>query len=138
MRPQEALARIDLFQSLSRDVIDELAQRGSTIQVGPGKVIVRQGDSVPGLQLILEGSAKVLVNDVERGNMGEGDYFGEISLIDRAPRSATIVAGEDGARTFTVSPLAFSELLDAHPEIARALLPVLTARLRSAESSLGT
>jgi CRP-like cAMP-binding protein len=46
-----------------------------------------------------------------------------------------VVAGPDGARTFSISPLAFSDLLDAHPAIARALLPVLTTRLRRAEAA---
>jgi len=99
-------------------------------------VIVEQGSKDSGLQLVLEGSASVLVNDIPRGTVSEGDYFGEMSLIDGAPRSATVVAGPDGAKTFTVSPLVFSELLDKYPGIARSLLTTLTTRIRSLESSL--
>jgi len=134
VRPQEALSRVDLFQGLSRDVLDELVQRGSTHQTGSGTVLVQQGSPESGLQLVLEGTATVFVNGVERGSMGEGDFFGEISLIDSEPRSATVIAGPDGVRTFAVSPLSFSELLDANPSICRTLLTVLTARIRQIQS----
>ena len=129
------LAKVDLFTALPGSIIDEIVQRGMTRTVGAGKVLVQQGATDSGLQLILEGSATVSVHGVERGRLDEGAYFGEISLIDSAPRSATVTAGPDGARTFSISPLAFSDLLDAHPAIARALLPALTAHIRRIESA---
>jgi CRP-like cAMP-binding protein len=135
VRPAEALARVDLFQGLPREVIDDLVQRGTTRSVGAGHPLVTQGSPDSGLQLLLSGSATVLVNGVERATIGEGDYFGEISLIDAAPRSATVVAGPDGVQTFAVSPLAFSSLLEAHPGISRTLLSVLTARIRRIEAA---
>jgi CRP-like cAMP-binding protein len=136
VKVNETLAKVDMFAALPPAIIEQIVQRGMTREVGPDKVLVRQGAPDSGLQLILDGSASVVVNDVARGTMGEGDYFGEISLIDAAPRSATVVAGPDGVRTFSISPLAFSEILDAHPSVARALLPVLTARIRRIEAAL--
>ncbi len=135
MKAKGLLVKVDMFSSLPDSVLDELVQRGMTRQVGPATVLVRQGAADSGLQLILDGSATVLVNDVERGTLVEGAYFGEMSLIDSAPRSATVVAGPGGARTFSISPLAFSEILDAHPAVSRALLPVLTARIRRLEAA---
>lgn len=135
MRLKDTLGQVELFQQLPPAVLDELIQRGSKLRVGPGRVLVQQGSPESGLQLLLDGSATVSVNGEERGTMTAGQYFGEISLIDSAPRSATVVAGPDGCETFTVSPVAFSGLLDAHPEIARTLLKTLTARIRRLEAA---
>jgi CRP-like cAMP-binding protein len=136
MRPKEAIVRVELLSDLPEKAVDELVQRGAGFSFKAGRVIVEQGSKDSGLQLVLEGSASVHVNDVPRGTVSEGDYFGEMSLIDGAPRSATVVAGPDGTKTFTVSPLVFSELLDEYPGIARSLLGTLTARVRSLEASL--
>ncbi len=135
MRVHDALAKVDIFSTLPSDIIDEIVQRGTTHKVGPAKVLVQQGATDSGLQLIVTGSATVSVNGVEKATIGEGAYYGEMSLLDSAPRSATVVAGPEGATTFSVSPLAFSGLLDAHPEISRGLLTVLVARIRSIESA---
>src|SRR6478609_7250396 len=69
----------------------------------------------PGTTLVLEGSTDEGFQIVRRG-------------------SATIVAGPDGVETFAVSALEFASLMDRYPQIARALLPVLTARIRAAEA----
>jgi CRP-like cAMP-binding protein len=134
---RESLAEVDLFRDMSAVTINELIHRGTKLKVAPGRVLVEQGSSDAGLQLILEGSAIVSVNGVERGTLDAGQYFGEISLLDGAPRSATVVAGPEGAQTFALSSIAFSDLLDAHPDIARSLLKILTARIRSIEARQG-
>ena len=65
-----------------------------------------------------------------------GDYFGEASLLDNAPRSATIVAADDGCTTLLIPQLAFWEIVDEHPHVARPLLRGLAIRLRNAEEEL--
>ena len=136
MRPKEALTRVKLLQTLPEDALDELVQRASTMRHQPGRVMVKQGDKDSGLQVVLEGEAQVSVNDVPRASLGEGDYFGEMSLIDGAPRSATVTAGADGAKTVTISPLTFNEVLEAYPEVSRSLLSHLVARIRSLEETM--
>jgi CRP-like cAMP-binding protein len=131
---REKLGEVDLFQGLSSTVMNELIHRGTKFKVAPGRVLVEQGSTDAGLQLILEGSATVSVNGQEIGQLAAGEYFGEISLIDAAPRSATVVAGPDGAQTFAISSISFSDLLDAHPDISRTLLKALAARIRRIEA----
>jgi CRP/FNR family cyclic AMP-dependent transcriptional regulator len=131
---REKLAEVELFRDLSPVAMNELVQRGTKFKVAPGRKLVEQGSTDSGLQLILEGSATVSVNGAEIATLDAGQYFGEISLIDGAPRSATVVAGPEGAETFAISSIAFSDLLDDHPEIARTLLTALTARIREIEA----
>jgi CRP-like cAMP-binding protein len=128
------LAKIDLFEGLSRDTLDDLMARGTTLTFPAGHHAVEQGTDDAGLQVVLEGSAEVTVNDVDRAPLRPGDYFGEISLIDGKPRSATVVAGPDGLTTFALSALSFAPVLKGNPDVAQALLKALTARIRSLEA----
>ena len=134
MALRDAVMNVDLFRNLPPAVVDELIGRGTKMQVGPGRVLVQEGAADSGLQLILKGSAIVTVHGEARRTLTEGEYFGEISLIDGAPRSATVTAGSEGAQVFAVSPLAFSAVLSEHPTIAQTLLLTLAARIRHIES----
>jgi CRP/FNR family transcriptional regulator, cyclic AMP receptor protein len=131
---RESLTNVDLFSGLSPQVLDDIVARGTKMKRAPGSIVVEQGATDSGLQLILDGTATIYVNDEQKATLNAGQYFGEISLIDAAPRSATVVAGPDGVSTFAMSPVAFSDLLDAHPEIARPLMRLLTARIRRLEA----
>lgn len=128
------LAKIDLFEGLSKDTLSGLIERGTTLKVPAGSHVVEQGAHDAGLQVVLAGSAAVEVNGVVREPLEVGDYFGEISLIDGRPRSATVVAGPDGLSTFALSALAFEPVVKENPDVAQALLKALTARIRSLES----
>jgi CRP-like cAMP-binding protein len=130
------LAGTDLFAGLPEDVLNDVVQAGTTHTTAPGGTVVTQGSRDSGLQVVLEGSATVDVSGVQRGEMGPGSYFGEISVIDGQGRSATLTAGPDGLKTFAISALNFSPLIDKHPALARALLKVLTTRIRELDQSL--
>ena len=135
MSLHDEFTKVDLFRTLPDSVIDDVIQGGTTLSKQPGSIVVAQGSTDAGFHLILEGSARVLVNDVPRALIGPGDYFGEMSLIDAAPRSATVTAGPEGVKTFAISALTFSQLMDANPQMVRDLVGVLTARIRAIESS---
>jgi CRP/FNR family cyclic AMP-dependent transcriptional regulator len=129
----QMLSKIDLLAGVPVRVIEDLIEAGSIFTIRPGGTVVEQGSTSAGLQVILEGTANVEVGGASRAPMGPGNYFGEISVIDGAGRSATITAGDDGLKTFTISPLNFMQLVDRHPPLARALLKELCARVRSLE-----
>jgi CRP/FNR family transcriptional regulator, cyclic AMP receptor protein len=135
MTLRESLSQVDLFSALPNSALDELVSTGTTFRLNPGTTLVIEGSNDMGFQIVKRGSATVTVNGVERGSIVEGGFFGEMSLIDHQGRSATIVAGPEGVETFAVSALAFASLMDRYPQVARALLPVLTARIRTIEAS---
>ena len=131
----QMLARIDLLAEVPQPVIADLIRAGTTFTTPPGGVAVKQGSTSAGLQVVLEGSANVDVSGSPRPPMGPGSYFGEISVIDGAGRSATITAGSEGLKTFAISPLNFSELIDKHPHLSKSVMKALCARIRSLEKS---
>jgi CRP/FNR family transcriptional regulator, cyclic AMP receptor protein len=127
------LGEVEFFAGLSDATRRQVAERCVQLTHRPGKAVTEQGGQAGGFHLILSGTAVVEVGGVPTATLGEGAGFGEISLIDGEPRSATVIAGEGGLTTAAVSPLAFRPLLD-DPEVAHSLLRVVTARLRAAEA----
>jgi CRP/FNR family cyclic AMP-dependent transcriptional regulator len=128
------LAKIDLFSQTSESVLQDIVDAGSIIDTPAGRTVAAQGSSDAGLQVVLEGSADVEVNGISRPAILPGAFFGEISMIDGGGRSATVTAGKDGLKTFAISQLSFSPLIDKHPDLARSLLKALCTRLRAVES----
>ena len=129
----ESLRNVDLFAGLSRRALDKVAAKTRTVEHASGKEIATQGQSAIGFHLLLNGTADVLVNGAVARHMGAGDYFGEISLIDGKPRSATVVTTSP-ATTLSLAAWDFTPLLDEEPELTKALLLATCKRLRDAEA----
>ncbi len=130
----EALGRTDLFGGLGKRHLTAIAAQARLVRHPQGKDITEQGGGAAGFHLIKEGTASVRVNDRDRPGLGPGDYFGEISMIDGEPRSATVHA-ESEMTTISIPSWAFHPILDEEPEVAKVLLKVLCARLRAVESA---
>jgi CRP-like cAMP-binding protein len=128
----KALADTDLFGSLSTKALKRVAGAARVVRHPAGKQVTEEGGRGVGFHLITEGTASVYVGDSRRPDLGPGNYFGEISLIDGKPRSATVTAATD-LSTISLVSWAFSPLLMEEPELTKALLLVMCARLRAAE-----
>lgn len=129
------LGSVPLFEGLSPRELDSVYEAGKEVTFEQGKDIVEQGATGVGFHLILEGEANVLVGDKEQAVLRAGDYFGEMSLLDGAPRSATVRAATP-VHTLTLPSWAFGPLVDKNPSIARKMLVELSRRLRNLERSL--
>ena len=139
------LGSVDLFDGLSRKVLARIVDSGHVIEHRAGSEIVSAGAPVSGfrafspkgveMHVVLSGGVDVHVNGRQVGTLSPGAYFGEVSLIDGQPRSAGIVAGPEGVKTFALPKWSFDEMLRDHPEIAVPMLRVLAARLRRAEAA---
>lgn len=131
--PEELLSSVDLFSGLSKREAKKLVARGREVTHVKGKRVAGEGEPGYGFHLILSGRATVSRGSHKIRTLGVGDYFGEITMIDGKPRSATVTADEE-VRALAIDHGVFEALLDDRPEIARGMLKTLCSRLREAEA----
>jgi CRP-like cAMP-binding protein len=124
------LKLVPLFSGLSGREMKRLYESGRRMEIPRGREVVREGEPGLGFHLILEGDAAVVVDGKIRRHLGPGDYFGEISMIDRGPVTATIAAETD-LTTFSYSYSSFKSMVLAEPEIAQKLLVALCGVVRA-------
>jgi CRP-like cAMP-binding protein len=130
----DALARCPLFEHGSRNILESLAQRLRRRRFRRSEVIFHQGDPGDSLHIVASGSVKILLPSAEGdeaiiATLRPGDFFGELALLDGAPRSATATA-LDQSDTLVLPRPVFTELLDTLPGLRDALLAGLTHELR--------
>jgi CRP-like cAMP-binding protein len=89
---QAKLRDIPLFAKLSRKQRKLLALHADEVDVQPGKLVCRQGETANELYVIEEGTAKVVRDEQYLDELGPGDFFGEMGLFDDAPRNANVIA----------------------------------------------
>lgn len=125
-----ALKRSPLFEGLSRKQLGQLARLTDDLDVPAGTVLCREGKRGHEFFVIIEGEAEVLRAGKPLATIGSGDFFGEIALLERVVRTATVKA-KTKLRFFVVSDQAFTGVLDTDPSIERKVLRALARRLVS-------
>ncbi len=128
------LRSVPLFEDLSDQEMRDVSARFRVVEHQAGHDVVVEGHGAAGFHLILEGNASVHHGDQTVGQLGAGDYFGEISLIDGKPRSATI-RSDSPMRTFSLSAVQFQPLLDSQPGLTHKILLGLCRTIRTLEGS---
>ena len=128
----EMLRRVPLFSDLSKKELDQLARTGRVVDHAEGHVVVTEGEKGVGFHLILDGEARVTKGGRTVAKLGPGQWFGEISMIDGGPRTATVSAATQ-LHTFGVASWDFHPLLKTSPTITFKLLVTMCSRLRDAE-----
>jgi CRP/FNR family transcriptional regulator, cyclic AMP receptor protein len=131
----ERIRSVPLFSDFGDKELQRVAAIAKEVEFPEGKVIAKQGESGVGFHMIAEGEATVSVDGVDHGTLGPGAFFGEMSLIDGGPRSATVTAATD-LKTVSLTSWDFNGLLDQFPELSRTLLIHLCRRLRAVEKSI--
>jgi CRP-like cAMP-binding protein len=130
----DTLAEVPLFEGLPKRHLRRIAKLARIRRFAAGSVLVRTGDPGRSFYVLLDGEAKVSRPGGRARRLGVGDYFGEMALLDDAPRSADVVAvGE--VLALTIDRPGFTKLLRAEPALSLMLLSTLAGRLRAAESS---
>lgn len=132
---EEILAQVTLFGHLSQEHLGALATRGEQCELEAGEVVCEEGQQAESMYVILAGQVKVYKSDVE-GNevellrLGEGEFFGELGLLDRQPRSASVVTLEP-SRFFVLHAQALRALLLEGPsQLTWEVLSALAGRVR--------
>jgi CRP/FNR family transcriptional regulator, cyclic AMP receptor protein len=126
------LADVPLFAACSRKDLQKIAKASDEVDVTPGRVLVEQGRTGHEFFLILEGRATVRSNNRKVAELGPGQYFGELSLLDRGPRTASVVAETD-MKVLVLGQREFLGVLDDVPGLSYKLLRIMAGRLREAD-----
>ena len=129
------LAEVPLFSELCRADLSRVAAVAKLVRYREGATIVEEG-SLGGRFFVLQsGAAKVQTGGRTRVTLGPGSYFGELSVLDGKPRSASVIATEP-VEAWSIAEFNFRAMLKQYPALALKLLGALTDRLRTAERSL--
>ena len=129
----EHLANVRLFSALSKRDLTLIGRASDEVNVAAGRVLCDEGSMGHEFYLILEGQAAVRKAGRKVATLGPGQYFGEMALLDRGPRSATVVA-ETPMTILVIGQREFAAVLDEVPTMAHKLLGVMAARLREADA----
>lgn len=134
------LSSVPLLASLNKRTLDSLAQRGKRRTYSAGEAIVTQDAPASALYVILRGHVVIErsegVPSSPVGELGPGDFFGELALIEEHPRTATVRATEETECILFVA-WEFTALLKEHPQIAVPIMNALIARIHRREHHLG-
>jgi CRP-like cAMP-binding protein len=129
------LARVPIFASCTPEEIAAIDAVTQEQAFQPGQTIVSQGTPGQAFYMLLSGRVEIVRDGVALGAFRPGDFFGEMSLLDSAPRSATVRALEPTV-CLMLSSWDFRSVLEGNPSIAIKLLEVLSRRLRVANERL--
>jgi CRP-like cAMP-binding protein len=130
----DVLAEIPLFAGLSKRQLRKIAALAKTRRYARFTPIVRAGDAGDSFYVILDGEALVKPPGKRGVRLKAGDSFGEMALLDGAPRAATVEAQTE-VFAMLLGRKAFGKMIEAEPKIAVALLRTLAERLRASERS---
>jgi CRP/FNR family cyclic AMP-dependent transcriptional regulator len=131
----QRLEEVSLLQGCSRKQLKRIARISEILEVPADTILARTGTAGNDFFLILDGHARVEVTPRKRSRLGPGQYFGEMSLLDGGPRSASVVA-ETPLRLLVIKRRDFTTLLNEAPELTQSILETLSRRLRLAEATL--
>jgi CRP-like cAMP-binding protein len=124
----ELIRHVPLFSRCTRKQLLEIASLADEIDLPEGKVIIREGDRGREFFVLLDGGAEVIRGGHKVANLSKGDFVGEIAVIARIPRTATVRITAP-TRLLVVTDTAFRGLMRRSPDIQLKVLESLAERL---------
>ncbi len=140
MDAKEALARSAIFSVLEKGSLEALARAATVRCFAPGEVVVKEGDEAVSFYVVCQGQLEVVKGLGRKGEkvvgvLNRGDFFGEMALLDGYPRATSVRAASD-CECLILTRWDFLGEVRANIQVALAILPVLSRRLRECEEQL--
>jgi CRP-like cAMP-binding protein len=130
----ERLATVPILEECTGRQLREVARITEVMEAAAGTVLTRVGEPGDEFFMIVDGSARVEVPGGGTRTLGPGDFFGEMSLLDGGPRSATVTA-DTAIRVLVIKRRHFTTLLKEAPALTHKILAILARRVRDLERS---
>ena len=124
----ELLKKVPLFSKLNKQGLQQVAQIADELDLPAGKEMATEGDRGREFFVLLNGEAEVTKQGTRINTMKKGDFFGEIALVTKMPRTATVTATSD-VDVLVITERDFDALLKKSPEIGRAIAEALAERV---------
>jgi CRP-like cAMP-binding protein len=124
----ELIKQVPLFARCSRKELREVASVADEIDLKAGKELTKQGATAREFFVLLDGAAEVRRNGRKIRALGKGDFLGEIALVSKSPRTATVTTTEP-TRALVITAQSFDRLLRTNPKIQRGVVEALADRL---------
>ena len=126
----KALGQVPLFERLTRKELGFIAAEGDEVDIAAGKVLTREGRPGDTFYVLLDGEAEVSIGGKRRRVLGTGDFFGEISMIDRGMATATVKTLVP-SRMFVMSHAQFRDAIKGSDQLMVKVLLAMGQRLRA-------
>ncbi len=126
----ELLGRMPLFAGVGPDELGRVAERAVELETPADGVILRQGEIGTGFFVVVAGRVRVVRDGETIASLGPGEFFGELSVLDRLPRNAQ-VAAEEPTTCIALASWDLEAVLAEEPQIALAMLRAMAGRLRA-------
>ncbi len=124
----ELIRKVPLFSELKKRDLEDVAHIADEIDLPAGKTMAKEGDRGREFFVLLEGEASVTRGNSRINLMTKGDFFGEIALVTKMPRTATVTATSD-VTVLVITERDFSALIKRSPEIGRGVAHALAQRI---------
>lgn len=128
----ERLAKIPLFARLGHRELEHLATEVDEVSIGAGQTLLAEGQPTDAFYILTSGKARVTRAGKPLADLGPGDFFGEIGMLDNGPATATVVA-EGPGEAMVLSHVQFRDAIKGNDKLALQVLAAVAERLRAIE-----
>ena len=133
-RRSELLAGCPLFRGIDADGLARLAEVATAVDFPANHVIARQGEIGTGFFVVVDGTVRVVRDGALVAHLGPGEFFGELSVLDRMPRNASVIADVPTA-CLALASWDFEKILLDQPQLTLHILRGVATRLREVTES---